>query len=75
MALVDQLVQCTSNGPVTQWGDRIGEIARKTGVPLERINWYQSPLNIAHEVYSLCVRYSGSETKLKRAVNEAIHGD
>lgn len=49
-ALSELLVKKTEDGPVVEWVERIAVIARKAGIQPSRINWNQSPINVAFAV-------------------------
>ena len=47
------LLDVTRKGPVTKWSDRMAEIASMGGIPIEAVNWFQSPRDVAYEVVIL----------------------
>lgn len=51
------IVDKTKEGPVSQWVDRIGELARKAGLPLDIICWQGAPVIVACDVYQQAKAY------------------
>jgi hypothetical protein len=48
--MVARLVKATQEGPVTDWVQRMSEVARELGVELWDINWNQTPKLVAHDI-------------------------
>ena len=48
--LHDLVVEATREGRVTDWVERIAEIARLAGIRLEMINWDSSPWIVAGNI-------------------------
>ena len=63
------LVQLTSEGPANEWVDRIENIAREAGLPLEKICWQGTPEHVASGVVDFASS-SGHTAALKRAIEE-----
>lgn len=71
MELVDRIIAITSQGPVSGWIDRIGEIAMSTQLPLEFIKWNESPRAVAMAIIDCCDEAAKKEKKLEK-LNEVV---
>ncbi len=50
---VDQIVDATKVGRVTDWVERISEIAKLANLPLAEILWNEAPHNVAFAMVDL----------------------
>lgn len=55
--VVKLIIDATREGPVSQWVDRIGEVARKAGLELSVICWQGDPSGVAFSVYQEAERH------------------
>lgn len=55
--VVDMLLVRTEPGPVSEWTERIGSVARTLGLPLCNIEWNGSPKQVAHNLVGFSFRY------------------
>jgi len=61
--IYESLLDATSDGPATQWNDRIAGVAIKAGLPLYNINWIGSPSSVAQRVARYAADYGGEQEK------------
>ncbi len=66
-ALAHQIIDATKEGRVTDWVERIAEIARMADLPLCNINWVAAPSSVAFEVVTVAGA-RGGEGKLEAAL-------
>lgn len=59
-SIYENLLDATSEGPATQWNDRIADVASKAGLPLHNINWIGSPASVAQRVAKYAEDYGGT---------------
>lgn len=74
LTLKPALVEATRKGPVQDWIERIAAIAASAGLPLERIQWQGSPINVASEVVEAARRHGILDT-LKQAIEDCKPSD
>ena len=67
--LSKRLLKVTEPGPVSQWIDRMGEIARKLNLPLEHIKWNTFPWGVAYDVANMA-NCSRKADELKEIVSK-----
>ena len=48
--VVDTIVDITKDGPITGWTERIAQLCKRIGLPVERIDWAGSPIQVALHV-------------------------
>lgn len=63
-----QLLELTREGRLTDWVERIGEIASRAGAVMENINWNGSPYIVAFEVIDHLSRRHASLDSLREAL-------
>ena len=68
-AIGTRLVEVTKEGPVTQWYERIAEIARKAGFDVSEVNWNASPRGVASDIAQHMNGYYRID-KLEQAIQE-----
>jgi len=44
------ILHATQEGPITEWAERIAQLARKIGLPVHSIDWNTSPSGAAFKV-------------------------
>lgn len=66
--LCDKILDLTRDGPLCEWVERIGQIASKAGLPLEQINWNNSPMIVSWEVIQNAKSYYGNTNKLEEVL-------
>jgi len=47
------ILDATQEGPITEWTERIAQLAKKIGLPVHSINWNASPSGAAYNVLQL----------------------
>lgn len=44
---VAKILRGTEEGPITQWTERMAQVAKKIGLPVQHINWNGTPSTVA----------------------------
>lgn len=75
MRLVDKLISLTSQGPVSGWINRIGEIAARAELPIDFINWNNSPRVVSMAIVETCSNESKLKLKFLEKVLKEVEAD
>ncbi|MBP7927772.1 hypothetical protein KAZ57_01355 [Patescibacteria group bacterium] len=67
--IVDMVLKHTKEGPITQWDERIAQLAKNAGLEVEQINWKGSPKDVAFKVVEHAETF-GTLEELKQAISE-----
>lgn len=58
--VINVLLKHTESGPVTEWIERMADVARNLGLPLCNVEWHGSPKQVAHSLVGYSFRYYSS---------------